>query len=62
MDALDWMVPKHSSGWPWIGLLVACLGAAAMWGYVQTVSVPLQVMEAEARGMPRGNLSDLYPR
>lgn len=33
-----------------------------MWFYVQEVLVPYQKADAAARGRPRGNLSDLYPR
>jgi hypothetical protein len=33
-----------------------------MWFYVQRVLIPHQLAEAEARGIPRGILSDLYPR
>ncbi len=33
-----------------------------MWFYVQKVLVPYQKADAAARGRPRGNLSDLYPR
>jgi Glycosyltransferase family 87 len=33
-----------------------------MWFYVQHVLIPHQQREAAAYGIPRGNLSDLYPR
>jgi len=36
--------------------------AAAMWIWVQRVAIPHQQSESAAKGIPRGNLSDLYPR
>ncbi len=33
-----------------------------MWFYVQHILVPYEKADAVARGVPRGNLSDLYPR
>jgi len=33
-----------------------------MWFYVQHVMIPHQQVEAALHGIPRGNLSDLYPR
>jgi hypothetical protein len=33
-----------------------------MWLYVECILIPHQKSEAEARDIPRGNLSDLYPR
>ena len=35
---------------------------AASWLYVDRVLIPHQKAESAARGIPRGNLSDLYPR
>jgi len=43
-------------------VLVAALMAASMWSWVQHIAIPHQVSESEAKGIPRGNLSDLYPR
>lgn len=43
-------------------LLAAVLCAAGMWTYVNRVLIPHQVRYAVAHGIPRGNLSDLYPR
>lgn len=43
-------------------LLAAVLCAAGMWTYVNRVLIPHQVRYAAAHGIPRGNLSDLYPR
>jgi len=43
-------------------VLGAALLAAAMWIWVQAIAVPYQQAESAARGAPRGNLSDLYPR
>lgn len=45
-----------------LGLFLALLFAGSMWFYVQQVLVPYQKADAAARGRPRGNLSDLYPR
>ncbi len=36
--------------------------AAAMWIWVQRIAIPHQQSESVAKGIPRGNLSDLYPR
>jgi hypothetical protein len=33
-----------------------------MWLWVQAIAIPHQASESVARGIPRGNLSDLYPR
>lgn len=41
---------------------MALLLAGTMWFYVQHVMIPHQISEAALRGVPRGNLSDLYPR
>lgn len=43
-------------------VLAAGLMASAMWIWVQQVAIPHQQSEAAAKGIPRGNLSDLYPR
>src|ERR1051326_5448171 len=43
-------------------VLVAGLFAAAMWFWVQDVAIAHQQADAAALGIPRGNLSDLYPR
>jgi len=43
-------------------LLAAALCAAGTWTYANRVLVPYQKSDATARGRPRGNLSDLYPR
>lgn len=44
------------------GVLAALMFAASMWFYVQRVLIPHQIAEAAKYGIPRGNLSDLYPR
>lgn len=44
------------------GLLIALAFAVSMWFYVQHVMIGHQISEAQARDIPRGNLSDLYPR
>jgi len=43
-------------------LCVAGLLAAAMWFWVQKIAIAEQQAESVATGVPRGNLSDLYPR
>ncbi|HEY3972187.1 MAG TPA: hypothetical protein VGM18_04235 [Candidatus Sulfotelmatobacter sp.] len=43
-------------------VLGAVLLAAAMWTWVQRIAIPHQQTESAARNVPRGNLSDLYPR
>ena len=43
-------------------VVVAGLFAAAMWFWVQDVAIAHQQADAAAMGIPRGNLSDLYPR
>lgn len=43
-------------------VLAAALMASAMWIWVQRVAIPHQQSESAAKGIPRGNLSDLYPR
>ena len=43
-------------------VLAAGLMASAMWVWVQRIAIPHQQSESAAKGIPRGNLSDLYPR
>jgi hypothetical protein len=38
------------------------MAAAAMWFWVQGIAIPHQQEESVSQGLPRGNLSDLYPR
>ena len=45
-----------------LGLALSLLLAACMWFYVQYVLIGHQQAEAALHGIPRGNLSDLYPR
>lgn len=42
-----------------VGALVMAL---SMWIWVQKIAIPHQQVESAERGVPRGNLSDLYPR
>ncbi|HTA23709.1 MAG TPA: glycosyltransferase family 87 protein [Terriglobales bacterium] len=51
-------VPANST----LRLFFALLLAGSMWFYVQHVLIPHQQAEAARDGIPRGNLSDLYPR
>lgn len=44
------------------GLPVALLLAGSMWFYMQRVLIGYQMSYAAAHDIPRGNLSDLYPR
>jgi len=46
----------------WWLVLAAIVCAAGMWLYVQRVLVMYQIADAARTGLPRGNLSDLYPR
>lgn len=43
-------------------LIGTFLFSATMWIWVQAIAIPHQHAEADAKGAPRGNLSDLYPR
>src|SRR5215470_3507772 len=45
-----------------LAVVVAALLCAVSWLYVDRVLIPHQKAESAARGIPRGNLSDLYPR
>jgi hypothetical protein len=47
---------------PVVGLVLAAVAAASMWFYVIGILRARQIAEAEAKQIPRGNLSDLYPR
>jgi len=44
------------------GLVLALLCAASMWFYVDHVQIPHQIRDSRVHDVPRGNLSDLYPR
>jgi len=43
-------------------LVAALVMALSMWIWVQHIAIPHQQSESAALGIPRGNLSDLYPR
>jgi hypothetical protein len=43
-------------------VLAAGILSAAMWMWVQHIAIPHQQAESAAQRLPRGNLSDLYPR
>jgi hypothetical protein len=45
-----------------LDLMMALLLAGGMWFYVQNVMIRHQLSDAARHGIPRGNLSDLYPR
>jgi hypothetical protein len=47
---------------PFFAVLGSVLLAAAMWLWVQRIAIPHQQAESTVQGIPRGNLSDLYPR
>jgi hypothetical protein len=51
-------LPKN----PKLELVLALLLAGSMWFYVQHVLIGYQRAHAALHGIPRGNLSDLYPR
>jgi hypothetical protein len=46
----------------YLALLMSVLAVASMLMYVEKILVPYQQADALAKQMPRGNLSDLYPR
>jgi len=43
-------------------MLLAVSFACGMWYYTSHVLIPYEKLDAAERGVPRGNLSDLYPR
>jgi hypothetical protein len=43
-------------------ILSALVMALSMWIWVQKIAIPHQQAESTERGVPRGNLSDIYPR
>lgn len=43
-------------------MLLAVMAAASMWFYVNGILRAHQITDAQLRQIPRGNLSDLYPR
>ena len=45
-----------------LGFVGALAIAGGMWFYAHSVLIPAQKFYAAAHGIPRGNLSDLYPR
>lgn len=45
-----------------LAFFLALVLAGSMWFYVQHVVIRHQIVEAKANDIPRGNLSDLYPR
>jgi hypothetical protein len=45
-----------------ISLVLAAVAAASMWFYVIGILRAHQIADAQAKQIPRGNLSDLYPR
>lgn len=45
-----------------LGLFLALFFAGSMWFYVQHILIGHQRADAALQGIPRGNLSDLYPR
>lgn len=46
----------------WTALVLAAVAAASMWFYVIGILRAHQIVDARSREIPRGNLSDLYPR
>jgi Glycosyltransferase family 87 len=47
---------------PVVFLVLAAVAAASMWFYVIGILRAHQIADAEVKRIPRGNLSDLYPR
>lgn len=52
----------HKRLQPVVMLVLAVVAAASMWFYVIGILRVRQIADSEARQIPRGNLSDLYPR
>lgn len=51
-----------SNAWQFAGIVLAVVFAASMWLCVNRVLVAHQLAQAAVLDVPRGNLSDLYPR
>jgi hypothetical protein len=62
MTALPVPVVRAGRREQWWLPVVALLCALAMLGYITAILIPHQVATSAAQGVPRGNLSDLYPR
>jgi hypothetical protein len=45
-----------------LALVIALLAGVCMWCYADFVLIPHQISDSASKGVPRGNLSDLYPR
>jgi hypothetical protein len=45
-----------------LALVLALIAAVSAWCFLDFVLIPHQVADAAKTGLPRGNLSDLYPR
>ena len=56
----NWRFPDMRKQINWVP--VAFLLSATMWIWIQSIAIPHQQSDSAARGVPRGNLSDLYPR
>lgn len=59
---MNMAVPSRLQLRDWMFLLLAIFCAAGTWTYAGRVLIPHQISDSAARGRPRGNLSDLYPR
>jgi hypothetical protein len=52
----------HKSWQSVLFVVLAAIAAASMWFYVIEILRAHQIVKAQAKQIPRGNLSDLYPR
>ena len=59
---LSWLLPNFLRASSQLGLAAALLAAFSLWCYADFILIPHQQAESERLGIPRGNLSDLYPR
>lgn len=54
--------PRYLPGKPQLALLLALLAAASAWCYADFILIAHEKSQAARDDIPRGNLSDLYPR
>ena len=59
---LSWVLPHFLRKSSQLGLAGALLAAFSMWCYADLILIPHQLKQSAQFGIPRGNLSDLYPR
>jgi hypothetical protein len=52
----------HARAVPWLALASSLLIAFGVWRWAETILIPSNTHVAQAKGVPIGNNSDLYPR